>query len=198
MAGAAAAMTTKAASRSVYGPSNDGQPSAAADSRALRSALGRFTTGVTIVTAIGTRDRPVGVTANSFASVSLDPPLVSWSLARESPNLATFRDGGRFAVNVLSADQQSLSTRFARPIEDKFADVPWRTETTGCPILPDALAWFDCRVFDAHEAGDHVIFVGRVLAFREQDGTPLVFFGGRYGVPDQSPPGASKRGSSDE
>lgn len=198
MAGAAATTTKKAHSHSGHGQLDDRQPSATTDRRALRSALGRFTTGVTIVTAIGTKNRPVGVTANSFASVSLDPPLVSWSLSRESPNLSTFRDGARFAVNILSQTQQSLSTRFARPVEDKFADISWRAETTGCPILPDAIAWFDCRLFDAHEAGDHTIFVGRVVAFEEREGAPLIFFGGRYGAPPQSSFGSNAYGPSDE
>ncbi|WP_366657167.1 flavin reductase family protein [Fodinicurvata sp. EGI_FJ10296] len=165
----------------------------ALDGRTLRSALGHFATGVTIVTGIGTRGRPVGVTANSFASVSLDPPLVSWSLSRESPNLATFREGGRFAINILSEDQQSLSARFARPVEDKFASVPWFPGTTGCPILPDGLAWFDCRVHASHDVGDHVIFIGRVVAFEERGGAPLVFFGGRYlSAPDLYEPDLSE------
>ncbi len=144
----------------------------------LRRALGRFATGVAVVTCRDGGGEPRGVTINSFSSVSLEPPLVLFSLARESRSLADVLAAGRFAVNVLAADQQELSRRFAG------ADDPWRDLACGgggeVPLLAGALAHFECRHEASHEGGDHVIIVGRVEALAQQPGEPLVFWAGDY------------------
>lgn len=146
----------------------------------FRAALGRFATGVTVVTTALQQDDPVGVTASSFNSVSLDPPLVLWSLAKSSRSLTAFRDSGHFAIHVLGCDQESLSNRFARAGEDKFHDVPWGAGALGSPILRDYSAKFECRTVHQYEGGDHIIFVGEVMAFDHRDQAPLLFHGGRY------------------
>lgn len=148
--------------------------------RSLRDAFGRFATGVTVVTCISPDGRPVGVTVNSFASVSLDPPLLLWSLMRRSANLAAFLDAGGFAVNVLGDDQRDLAARFAAPVQDRFAGVPWTPGLDGAPLLSGCVASFECSVFRTIEAGDHVVFLGRVHRFEGRAGTPLLFFAGRY------------------
>lgn len=153
------------------------------DLRDLRDALGRFATGVTIVTTLDLAGRPIGLTANSFNSVSLDPPIVLWSLARRSLNLRSFLDAGHFAVNVLAADQQALSDRFAKPACDRFAGVDWEAGTAGVPVLPGAVASFECATDNLVEGGDHVIFLGRVARFRHADKEPLIYHAGRYGTP---------------
>ncbi len=154
---------------------------AAFDSREFRNALGRFATGITIVTALGPEGKPLGVTISSFNSVSLDPPLVLWSLSANSPKLEAFRQAERYAINVLAADQRGLSNRFASRNDDRFADVPVRAGLAGTPLVDGCCAWFEC----AHEAhypgGDHVIFLGRVERFARGEATsPLVFFDGTY------------------
>ena len=153
------------------------------DSRGFRDALGRFATGVTIVTTLDGAGRPVGLTANSFNSVSLDPPMVLWSLARRSLNLRVFLEAGHFAVNVLAADQRALSDRFARPAGDRFAGVDWEAGTAGVPVLPGTVASFECATDSSIEGGDHVIFLGRVARFRHADREPLIYHAGRYGTP---------------
>ena len=148
--------------------------------RTLRDALGRFVTGVTIVTTLDSDGAPVGLTANSFTSVSLDPPLILWSLSKRSGNLAAFSTAGRFAVNILSQDQNELSARFASLSEDRFAGTGWRRGLGGLPLLPGCLAHLECVTTREQEAGDHVIFIGRVECFAYRDGPPLAFFSSRY------------------
>lgn len=153
---------------------------AVSDARALRDALGQFATGVTIVTTLDAAGRPVGLTANSFTSVSLEPPLVLWTLSRRSASLAAFQDAGRFAVSVLSADQHALCRRFAqRGATDRFDGVALAPSASGLPLIAGALATFECDTFDRHEAGDHLVFVGRVLHFGASTGDALIFRGGR-------------------
>lgn len=147
---------------------------------AFRAALGTFPTGVTIVTTADAQGRPVGVTASSFNSVSLDPPLVLWSLAKTSGSLAAFRDSEEFAVHVLSARQEALSNRFAKKGEDKFASVDWTPGAAGVPYLADFAARFRCRTAHQYDGGDHVILVGEVLEFEHRPEPPLVFHGGAY------------------
>jgi flavin reductase (DIM6/NTAB) family NADH-FMN oxidoreductase RutF len=149
--------------------------------KALRDAFGRFATGVTIITTRDEDNRPVGFTANSFSSVSLDPPLVLFSLSRQADCHAAFGVARHFAINVLAAEQQPLSARFATQSPDKFQDLPFAEWETGCPIFPEALANFDCAVQHVAEGGDHVIFIGRVLRFAARHGTPLLFYRGGYG-----------------
>lgn len=150
------------------------------DGRQLRQALGRFATGVTVITTCGADGKREGLTANSFSALSLDPPLVLWSIVRKSASLPGFLAAGRFAINVLDADQAALSHRFATPHPDKFDGVSVETGQLGCPILTGALASFECRTEQTHEGGDHVLFVGRVGRVRYRDGHPLVFSAGRY------------------
>lgn len=152
------------------------------DRQALRRAFGRFATGVVVVT---TRDgaRAVGLTANSFSSVSLDPPLALWSLNLGSPSREAFLQAGWYAVNVLAADQAALSRRFATPAADKFAGLEWEDGLGGCPLLPGCLASFECRTERVMEAGDHAIVLGRIARARHREGEPLVFSAGRYHAP---------------
>lgn len=150
------------------------------DTQEFRSALGSFATGVTIVTTATDPSEPVGVTASSFNSVSLDPPLVLWSLAKKSLSLDTFRDSGHFAVHILSCLQEDLSNAFARSGADKFANVDWQPGAIGSPVLSEFAAKFECRTVHQYEGGDHIIFVGEVVAFDKRDQPPLVFHGGSY------------------
>lgn len=148
--------------------------------RALRDAYGCFSTGVTVVT-VGSSDGPIGFTANSFSSVSLDPPLVLWCPARASSRHAPFIDAARFAIHILAEDQSDLARRFARS-GDSFAGIDWSQDEDGVPILAGCLARFDCERHAVHEAGDHSIIVGRVLqAMHRQGGAGLVFKRGAFG-----------------
>jgi 3-hydroxy-9,10-secoandrosta-1,3,5(10)-triene-9,17-dione monooxygenase reductase component len=148
--------------------------------RAFRDALGSFATGVTIATTIGGAGEPVGVTASSFNAVSLDPPLILWSLAKDSHSHRAFAESGHFAIHVLAASQEALSNDFARRGSDKFADVDWRGGMLGSPILGEYAALFECRTRHQYEGGDHVILVGEVVAHDARDTPPLLFHGGRY------------------
>ena len=150
--------------------------------KAFRNALGRFVTGVTVITTRDGQGRLHGLTANSFNSVSLDPPMVVWSLSRNAPSLPAFEGSDHYAINILGADQMELSQRFATPLEDKFEGVTWRAGLGGAPVLAGCLAHFECRNLRCHDGGDHLLFLGGVDAYEERDGEPLLFVGGRYGV----------------
>jgi flavin reductase (DIM6/NTAB) family NADH-FMN oxidoreductase RutF len=150
------------------------------DTRALRTALGRFATGVTIITTVDSRGERVGLTANSFNSLSLDPPLVLWSLRQNSPKLAAFAACPHFAINVLAEAQVDLSRRFASAGDDKFAEGQWASGSGGVPVLSGCVAVFECERVTQHDAGDHVLFVGRVLALSEAPLPPLLFQAGHY------------------
>jgi 3-hydroxy-9,10-secoandrosta-1,3,5(10)-triene-9,17-dione monooxygenase reductase component len=152
------------------------------DARHFRNALGAFATGVTIVTSRDARGRDVGLTANSFNSVSLEPPMVLWSLAKSSQSLPAFLAATHFAVHVLAADQEELSLRFAVRGGDKFAGLDLERGAAGVPLLRGCSARFQCRTAFRHEGGDHVIFVGAVESFDHSDRPPLVFHGGRYAL----------------
>lgn len=156
------------------------------DPRELRRALGCFATGVTLVTARRNDGTPVGLTVNSFSSVSLDPPLVLWSLSLYAPSLPAIQEATHFAVNVLAADQTDLSNRFAKPSDDKFAGVAITDGLAGLPLIDGAVAHFQCRNEFRYYGGDHVIFVGRVEAYSHNGRAPLVFCQGRYAVADYS------------
>ena len=146
----------------------------------LRQALGRFTTGVTIVTCRDANGVATGLTANSFSGVSLAPPLVLWSLRLASPNLAAFSAAAFFTVNVLAQGQVALSRRFAAAVPDKFADGTWSDGVNGTPVLAGCTAVFECETAAQHEIGDHRLFVGRVLSVFESTLPPLVFQAGHY------------------
>lgn len=150
------------------------------DPTALRRALGSFATGVTIITTRGHSGAPIGLTANSFNSVSLNPPLVLWSLADSALSLGDFRAAEYWAVHVLTADQAALSGRFAQRGGDKFGGLEIEPGLGGVPLLTGCAARFQCRTVSRHEGGDHVIFIGEVLEFDSSDRAPLVFHGGHY------------------
>jgi 3-hydroxy-9,10-secoandrosta-1,3,5(10)-triene-9,17-dione monooxygenase reductase component len=150
------------------------------DSRQLRNALGRFTTGVTIIACTDAAGGYVGLTANSFNSLSLDPPLVLWSLREPSPSLEAFISAPRFAVNVLAEAQVELSRRFASAAEDRFADGAWALGEHGSPVLAGCTAVFECETVSQQVVGDHRLFIGRVLACSESALPPLVFQAGHY------------------
>ena len=149
------------------------------DARALRDALGRFATGVTVVT-IAARDGPMGFTANSFASVSLDPPLVLWSPARASARFPVFAAAQHFAIHVLGAEQADLSARFLRGGAG-FDGLAWNANDEAVPVIPGTLARFDCAQHATMDGGDHQIILGRVLRAHARPGAPLVFSQGTYG-----------------
>ena len=149
--------------------------------RDFRGALGRFATGVTIVTALNPEGKPIGVTISSFNSVSLDPPLILWSLSKNSPKLEAFRQASHYTINILAADQRVLSNRFASRAEDRFADVPVLEGLGGVPRIDGCCAWFECTHESQYPGGDHLIFIGHVERFAQGDATsPLVFFDGAY------------------
>lgn len=148
---------------------------------AFRAALGMFATGVTIVTARTAEGERIGLTANSFNSVSLAPPLVLWSLARRAGSMPVFETGSHYAINILSAGQHALAERFASKSIDRFAGVEWREGGSGAPLLEGAAAVFECFNRSRYEEGDHVIFVGEVERCSMAPGAlPLIFHGGRY------------------
>jgi len=153
------------------------------DSKDLRRAFGRFATGVTVVTFRLTDGRRVGLTANSFSSVSLDPPLVSWNYRRASPHLEALLECRHFLIHVLASEQLDLSQRMARPAEDKFAGLMLQDGLGGTPRIPGALATFECALWKTMDAGDHVIFIGQVERYEHTEGEPLVFFDGNYSRP---------------
>ena len=147
----------------------------------FRAALGMFATGVTIVTTRDAAGAPVGITANSFNSVSLTPPLVLWSLSRGAGSMPTFERGSHYAIHILGAEQHALAERFSTKAIDRFAGVPFRDGAGGAPVLEGAAAVFECFNRSQYEEGDHVIFVGQVEHCSRREGAqPLIFHGGRY------------------
>jgi flavin reductase (DIM6/NTAB) family NADH-FMN oxidoreductase RutF len=151
-----------------------------ADPRALRDVLGQFATGVTVITTTGENGAPVGMAANSFASVSLDPPLVVWSLALKSPSLSAFRRSGTFAINIMCDQSKDLALQFSRPSPDKFAGVDWREGVDGCPVLDGAAAVLQCRTQSRIPGGDHEMYLGRVIQFTNAGKRPLIFHQGSF------------------
>ncbi len=152
------------------------------DSVEFRKALGSFVTGVTIVTTRAADGTDVGLTANSFNSVSLDPPMVLWSLAKTAASRAAFTQADCFAVHILAVDQEALSNRFAKRGENKFEGVELDRGVGGLPLLRDCTARFECLTVHRYEGGDHIIFVGEVRSFVHSDRRPLAFHSGRYAV----------------
>jgi flavin reductase (DIM6/NTAB) family NADH-FMN oxidoreductase RutF len=146
----------------------------------LRAALGRFATGVAIITCRGAAGETLGLTANSFAALSLDPPLVLWSLRLASPSLAAFEAASHFAINVLAESQVELSRRFASTTAEKFGQGTWTRGLGGAPVLAGAAAVFECERERCLEGGDHRLFIGRVQRLAQQAVAPLVFQGGHY------------------
>ena len=164
------------------------------DPRDFRNALGTFATGVTIITAATADGKPYGLTCNSFASVSLNPPLVLWSLGIFSQGMSVFQDASHFAVNVLGASQQALARKFAKSSGEKFAGVQWKPGLGNAPLLADSVATFQCRAANRYYGGDHVIFLGAVEAYSYNRDEPLLFARGGYGrfTAADAPPAAGK------
>jgi flavin reductase (DIM6/NTAB) family NADH-FMN oxidoreductase RutF len=163
------------------------------DSLELRRVLGAFVTGVTVITALDANGKPHGLTANSFTSVSLDPPLILWSQSLAAPSHPVFREAERFVVNILADDQVEVSKRFARGGIDKFADCKTVPGLGGVPMIVGCAAYLECRRMDSFPGGDHVVFLGRVERTQRTGRQPLVFGGGRYLVAhphDIGPPSA--------
>lgn len=163
---------------SITGSKND----SAFDARAFRRALGNFATGVTIVTAQGNDGTKVGVTASSFNSLSMEPPLILWSCIKESMSSEVFKSVSHFAVNILASDQVQLSNHFARQQEDKFADVEWHEAAGGAPLLPGCAGRLQCETHEVLDGGDHWLFIGKVIAFDDFGRAPLCFHQGSYSV----------------
>ena len=149
------------------------------NARLYRDALGRFATGVTLITTMGP-EGPIGFTANSFASLSLDPALVLWSPAKTSQRYPLFAEARHYAIHVLGKDHANLPGRFARG-GPGFTDLDWQCNTEGVPVLPGLIARFDCVQHATHEGGDHLIIVGQVLRLALEEGEPLVFVKGKFG-----------------
>lgn len=152
------------------------------DPKDFRRALGNFATGVTIVTGCAPDGTKVGVTASSFSSLSMDPPLILWSSIKASPSSNIFEAATHFAVNILASDQMDMSNHFARQQEDKFEGIEWDAGIGGAPIFPNCAGRFQCESYDKLDGGDHWIFVGRVLSFDDFGRAPLCFHQGSYSM----------------
>jgi flavin reductase (DIM6/NTAB) family NADH-FMN oxidoreductase RutF len=156
------------------------QIAAPLDSRALRTALGQFATGITVVTTRAPDGGLVGLTVNSFAALSLEPPLILWSLRCSSPSLPVFESAERFVVNVLAEAQVEVSRRFALPLADKFDGVAHAENAWGQPLIHGAAAWFECRTLSRQVTGDHHLFIAEVERFTLSEAAPLLFHAGGY------------------
>lgn len=153
------------------------------DAKAFRQALGAFPTGVAVITAVAQQGHPIGITVNSFTSVSLDPPMVLWCLDKRSDRYAIFTTTDRFTISVLGTAHEDVSSRLAKPGSHRLDGIELIPTELGPPALADALAYFECMAEAAYEGGDHAILLGRVQRFaRREAGAPLVFFRGRYGA----------------
>lgn len=158
-----------------------GSPGKRFDPIALRNVFGQFATGVTVITTIGDNNAPVGLAANSFSSVSLDPALVSWSLSLNAPSLGAFRNHGHFAINILCEDSIDLANTFARPSDNKFQNVDWSAGVAGVPVLERATAVFECKTASQIPGGDHEVFLGEVVNFHSApEKAPLLFYKGKF------------------
>ena len=163
-------------------PANEfASDSSSIDPRDFRNALGTYATGVTIITAAAPDGKPYGLTCNSFASVSLNPPLVLWSLVVYSSSLTIFQNASHFTVNVLGASQQALASKFAKSSDDKFTGVDWTPGLGKAPVLAESVANFQCRSVNRYYGGDHVIFLGAVEAYTYGAKEPLLFARGAFG-----------------
>jgi len=150
------------------------------DSHAFRNACSKYATGVTIAAVIGPDGKPHGLTVNSFTSVSMHPPLVLICLDHKVKVLEYFKQATSFGISILSEQQQDLSNRFASRGENRFQHTPWHPAKSGAPLIDGALATFDCELTQTVEAGDHIIFIGRVRALTAEDGRPLLYFSSGY------------------
>lgn len=174
------------------------------DTRALRNCFGKFATGITVITAFAPDGTKIGLTVNSFSSLSLDPPMILWSLDKKSNSVEALKAAPHFAVNVLASNQMDISNKFASPSEEKFVDVELIDSTYNLPLLSDTVAYLECKNLGTHEGGDHLIFVGEVVNFEIGDKKPLLYANGQYAVAARHPgtkqadPGTSATTSSDD
>lgn len=146
----------------------------------LRQTLGKFATGITVVTCQAEDGRSCGITANSFSSVSLDPPLILWNVAKRSNSIDAWLAAKHFSIHVLSAEQEALARHFAKTDHKSFERVTHSLSANAVPVLPDVLARLDCETWQIHEAGDHHIIIGRVVHHEAHDGAPLMYFNGSF------------------
>jgi len=160
------------------------------DMKKFRQCLGKFATGITVVTCTDDDGRPYGITANSFSSVSLEPRLILWNIARVSNSLQAFLDAGYFAINILAADQRDLSSHFAKSDHTLFDKIEISRSDEDVPLIPGALVCFECRTHQIHDCGDHYIVVGEVLRYASNERAPLLFFNGKYAAIDADSPAA--------
>jgi flavin reductase (DIM6/NTAB) family NADH-FMN oxidoreductase RutF len=150
------------------------------DSRNFCQVCGKFATGITVATVLDADGAPHGMTANSFTSVSLNPPLILFCVDNDCNLLGLFRNHSHFGINILAEGQEALSNRFARRGEDRFSAVEWEPGATGVPLIPGALGHLECALVEAVSAGDHYIFIGEVVRCECREGEPLVYYGSRY------------------
>lgn len=150
------------------------------DTKAFRQTLGYFATGISVVTTQDSQGQFVGLTVNSFSSVSLNPPLVLFSLDKRSSGLQTFQDSNCFAVNILSDKQETISSTFSSDVDNKFLDIQTYQLKTGAPLIKNCLTVLDCRTVRQYDEGDHIIFIGEVQEFQSLEGNPLLFYCGQY------------------
>ena len=156
------------------------EPSAPIDLRQLRQVLGQFATGITVIATRATDGDLVGLTANSFGALSLDPPLITWALRLNSSNLPIFQAADQFVVNVLAEAQVEVSRRFASSVGNKFEGIPFALGQSGLPLIHGAAAWFECRTVSQQIVGDHCLFIAAVETFARSESPPLIFHGGGY------------------
>jgi flavin reductase (DIM6/NTAB) family NADH-FMN oxidoreductase RutF len=147
----------------------------------FRAVLGHFASGVTLVTGIDDHNQPAGLTCQSFFSLSLDPPLIAIAPGKSSNSWPKVAKAGQFCINILSSGQEDIAWTFSLSGADKFAGVGWSAAPNGAPRLHDALAWIDCHIEATHDAGDHLLVVGRVQELEVGDGQPLLFYRGGFG-----------------
>ena len=147
----------------------------------LRNAFGAFVTGVTVVTCSDSHGKAVGMTVNSFSSVSLDPPMCLWSVAKTATNFSAFRETSHFSIHILNSDQEQVSRHFSSKSDNKFFDVTHKIGLGNTPLLSDFSARFECEVEHCYEGGDHLILVGNIIDFDTFDKEPLAFYKGQYG-----------------
>ncbi len=150
----------------------------------FRQCLGKFATSVNVVTCTDDEGKPYGITANSFSSVSLEPRLILWNIAKVSNSLRAFLDAEYFAINILASDQENLSSHFAKSDHTLFDTIEINRSPENVPLIPGALTCFECRTHQIHQCGDHYIIIGEVVRFDATDAEPLLFFGGKYAALD--------------
>ena len=149
------------------------------DLKFLRKTLGKYSTGVTVVTSIDNDRNPIGMTVNSFTSVSLQPALVLWCIDKKQPSYNSFMNAEGYAVNILSKDQNDICYKFASQLDNKFENVNWKCSKNGFPLLKNCLAWFDCKKWNYYSGGDHQILVGEVTSFDSVELEPLTYWNGQ-------------------